>query len=89
MPDPSQTVENSDKLSDSDEHNDLIDHSNDIKDNNDSSQAPLEEEKKAPEKPSKKSTTIDIKSLSHTHTQDLWCKEIDRLIEVGEYLANH
>ena len=85
MPDKPQNVDSSVEFSG--EHNDLSDQSNDMKDDDDAS--PFEEEKKAPEKPFKYKSTTDLNSLSINEIQNLWCTEIDRLIEISEILADH
>jgi hypothetical protein len=55
-----------------------------LKDDDDAS--PFEEEKKAPLKPFKYKSTTDLNSLSINEIQNLWCTEIDRLIEISEIL---
>jgi hypothetical protein len=85
LPDKPQNLDSSDELSG--EHFDLSDQSNDLKVVDDSS--PFEEEKKAPLKPIKYKSTTDLNSLSNNEIQALWCTEIDRLIEISEFLADH
>ena len=80
LPDKPQNLDSSDELSG--EHNDLSDQSNDMKDYDDAS--PFEEEKK----PLKYKSTTDLNSLSNNEIQALWCTEIDRLIEISEFLAD-
>jgi hypothetical protein len=82
LPELSSTVDSSDELSN--EHNDQSDQSNDTDDD----EASFEEEEEAPKKGRKKTTTIDLKTLSKQQLQDLFCKEVDCLIEVSEIIAD-
>lgn len=83
--DHSQNAGSSDQLSN--EYNDLSNKSYDLKSGAESSQAYFEEEKKGREKPVKKTTKIDINTLSQSDRHELWCNEIDRLNERGKFLA--
>jgi hypothetical protein len=82
LPELSSTVDSSDELSN--EHNDHSDQSNDTDDD----EASFEEEEEAPKKGRKKTTTIDLKTLSKQQLQDLFCKEVDCLIEVSEIITD-
>ena len=83
LPEVSQTVDSSDELSN--EHNDQSDQSDDMDDDEPS----FEEEEEAPTKKGrKKTTTIDLKTLSKQQLQDLFCKEVDCLIEVSEIITD-
>ena len=82
LPELSSTVDSSDELSN--EHNDQSDQSNDTDDD----EASFEEEEEAPKKGRKKTTTIDLKTLSKQQLQDLFCKEVDCLIEVSEIITD-
>ena len=81
FPELSQSVDSSDELSY--EHNDQSDQSIDTDDDESS----FEKEEK-PKKGRKKTTTIDIKTLSKQQLQDLFCKEVDCLIEVSEIITD-
>jgi hypothetical protein len=82
LPELSQSVDSSDELSY--EHNDQSDQSIDTDDDESS----FEKEEKAPKKGRKKTTTIDLKTLSKQQLQDLFCKEVDCLIEVSEIITD-
>ena len=82
FPEVSQSVDSSDELSD--EHNDQSDQSDDMDDDEPS----FQEEEEAPKKGRKKTTTIDLKTLSKQQLQDLFCKEVDCLIEVSEIITD-
>ena len=82
LPILSQTVDSSDELSF--DRIDQSDQSNDMDDD----EASSEEEEVAPiKKGRKKTTTIDLKTLSKQQLQDLFCKEVDCLIEVSDIIA--
>ena len=81
FPELSQSVDSSDELSY--EHNDQSDQSIDTDDDESS----FEKEEK-PKKGRKKTTTIDLKTLSKQQLQDLFCKEVDCLIEVSEIITD-
>ena len=83
LPELSQTVDSSDELSY--DHIDQSDQYNDMDDD----EASSEEEEVAPiKKGRKKTTTIDLKTLSKQQLQDLFCKEVDCLIEVSDIIAD-
>lgn len=83
LPILSQTVDSSDELSF--DRIDQSDQSNDMDDD----EASSEEEEVAPiKKGRKKTTTIDLKTLSKQQLQDLFCKEVDCLIEVSEIITD-
>ena len=83
LPILSQTVDSSDELSF--DRIDQSDQSNDMDDD----EASSEEEEVAPlKKGRKKTTTIDLKTLSKQQLQDLFCKEVDCLIEVSDIIAD-
>ena len=83
LPILSQTVDSSDELS-----FDRIDQSDQSKDMDDD-EASSEEEEVAPiKKGRKKTTTIDLKTLSKQQLQDLFCKEVDCLIEVSDIITD-
>jgi hypothetical protein len=83
LPEISQTVDSSDEVSY--DRIDQSDQSNDMDDD----EASSEEVEVAPiKKGRKKTTTIDLKTLSKQQLQDLFCKEVDCLIEVSEIIAD-
>jgi len=83
LPELSQTVDSSDELSY--DRIDQSDQSNEM----DVDEASFEEEDVAPiTKGRKKTTTIDLKTLSKQQLQDLFCKEVDCLIEVSDIIAD-